>query len=65
MYMSHACDLVPYDDPNYEQKVREIAEGLADAELNPDPELKEKLCQLHDESLDFSDSDSDDNDLPF
>lgn len=32
-YIGHVCDCVPYSDPDYNQKVRELAERLADDEI--------------------------------
>lgn len=47
-------DLVPYDDPRYDERLQELAEGYADSELNPNPEFKaymDDLCKEHDEIL--------------
>lgn len=47
-------DLVPYDDPRYDERLQELAEGYADSELKPNPEFKaymDDLCKAHDEML--------------
>lgn len=47
-------DLVPYDDPRYDERLQELAEGYADSELNPNQEFKaymDNLCKEHDEIL--------------
>lgn len=45
-YMQYTCDLVPYDDPEYTVKVREMAEGLAYTEMELDNEM-ELQDELH------------------
>lgn len=45
-YMQYTCDLVPYDDPDYNVKVREMAEGLAHTEMELDNEM-ELQDELH------------------
>lgn len=32
--MSHLSDLIPYDDPEYDKHLRELAEQYADHEIN-------------------------------
>lgn len=47
-------DLVPYDDPRYDERLQELAEGYAVSELNPNQEFKaymDDLCKEHDEIL--------------
>lgn len=47
-------DLVPYDDPRYDERLQELAEGYADSELSPNQEFKaymDDLCKEHDEIL--------------
>lgn len=44
-------DMVPYDDPEYEQEVMKMATSYANDEMNGySPELEE-LCRQHDEWL--------------
>ena len=48
---SHFADLIPYDDPDYEEKLQKMAEDYANFEINgPDEDFIE-LCKLHDEML--------------
>ena len=35
-YVDRCSDLIPYDDPNYEAKVLDMATGLADADIAGD-----------------------------
>lgn len=50
--LNHFSDLVPYDDPNYEDKLMSIAIPYAEMEMNGYPPELEDLCKLHDEMMD-------------
>ena len=41
------CDLVPYDDPEYEKKVHEMVLSVLWTEKHPDPDF-ERMCEEHD-----------------
>lgn len=41
-YLLRVCDMVPKDDPEYFDKVREIAESMADADDYLDNEMEEE-----------------------
>lgn len=43
----HFADLIPYDDPHYEERLQVWAESYAESEIHPNPELIE-LCEFHD-----------------
>ena len=43
-------DLVPYSDPDYNEKVIRMAIGCVRGELVPDPEF-EKMCEEHDKLI--------------
>jgi hypothetical protein len=45
-YASFACDMVPYDDPDYSAKVTKMAEHLADEHLELDDIIQE-AAYLH------------------
>ena len=45
------CDLIPYDDPEYEKKVHETVLSILWSEKHPDPYLEE-ICKQHDDMLD-------------
>ena len=65
--MIHFSDLIPYDDPNYEERLRQMAESYAESEINPDPEFIE-MCRQHDEMLEAGLLDEEfvvDEELPF
>lgn len=47
--MSMLSDLIPYDDPDYQGKLRRMAEGVVGMEN--DPNLI-SLCEVHDKLLD-------------
>ena len=47
-YKNILSDLVPYDDPNYEQKLDSMARGCLKAEK--DPEFI-ALCEEHDNEI--------------
>ena len=57
---SHFCDLIPYDDPQYTEKLQQWAEDYADTELSgnnwsTNPEFEKymnQLCEEHDKLLD-------------
>lgn len=42
------ADMVPYDDPHYEEKLQRMAEAYAEAELSPDP-IFEGMCNWCDD----------------
>lgn len=47
-YAIRQCsDLIPYDDPDYDEKLLRLAKSYVKEELNPDSELN-KLCAYHD-----------------
>lgn len=46
----HLADLIPYDDPNYNERLQDMAESYALSEINGDPEF-EQMCKWHDEML--------------
>lgn len=56
---SHFCDLIPYNDPHYNERLQEWAEDYADVELSGNnwsinPEFEEymnHLCEEHDKLL--------------
>jgi hypothetical protein len=33
-WKSHLCDMIPYDSPNYEEKLQEAAEIMYEFEIN-------------------------------
>lgn len=50
----HLADLIPYDDPNYEEKLNQWAEESAENDIHPNPEFEaymENLCEEHDRML--------------
>lgn len=60
---THFCDLIPYNDPDYEKKLLEMCESYADMEMNGmDPELL-KICEMHDKMLESGEIDNEE--LPF
>ena len=44
----HFCDMIPYNDPDYEKKLLEMCESYADMEMNP--ELLKK-CEMYDKNV--------------
>lgn len=44
-------DMIPYDDPNYEEKLMEMATSYANMEMNGYPPEFEDVCRQHDEML--------------
>lgn len=44
-------DMVPYDDPNYEETLMSMAMSYADMEMNGYPPELEEICMQHDEML--------------
>lgn len=44
-------DMVPYDDPEYEDKILQLATSYADMEINGYPPELEEICRQHDEML--------------
>lgn len=53
----HLCDMIPYNDPDYEEKLTAMAEDYADAEIYPSRLPVDDLqciIELHDEMLDNS-----------
>lgn len=60
---THFCDLIPYNDPDYEKKLLEMCESYADMEMNGmDPELL-KICEMHDKMLESGEIENEE--LPF
>ena len=52
--MRHFADLIPYDDPNYSERLQEMAEAYAESEINPNPEFEaymKSLCEEHDKII--------------
>lgn len=50
-YKSHFYDLIPFDDPQYEEKLQRNAEAYADWEINgPSPE-EQAMIEAHDKWL--------------
>lgn len=47
-YKMHLSDLIPYDDPEYERKLENMAKSCM--EIFDDPELQ-KLCEDHDKII--------------
>lgn len=43
--------MIPYDDPEYEDKVLELAMSYADMEINGYPPEVLDVCELHDKML--------------
>lgn len=43
-------DLIPYNDPNYEREVKELAESIVLSEMSPDPSLN-KIIEDHDNAV--------------
>lgn len=39
--MGHCMDLVPYDDPNYDSKVREMAESIVEFFKDAEQEIND------------------------
>ena len=60
-------DMIPYDDPEYEDKILQLATSYADMEINGYPPELEEICRQHDEMLEHGELDdyygiiSDDN----
>ena len=44
-------DMIPYDDPEYEDKVLQLATSYADMEINGYPPKVLDVCKLHDKML--------------
>lgn len=44
-------DMIPYDDPEYEDKILQLAMSYADMEMNGYPLELEEICRQHDEML--------------
>lgn len=44
-------DMIPYDDPEYEDKILQLAMSYADMEINGYPPELEEICRQHDEML--------------
>ena len=44
-------DMIPYDDPEYEDKVLQLATSYADMEINGYPPEVLDVCELHDKML--------------
>lgn len=44
-------DMIPYDDPEYEDKLLQLAMSYADMEINGYPPELEEICRQHDEML--------------
>lgn len=48
--MLHMSDLIPYDDPDYDNKLRKMAESYVNDLHNPDSELN-RISKEHDRML--------------
>ena len=48
---NHLADLIPYDDPNYDERLQSMAESYADSEIYPDEDFI-RMCEEHDKMLD-------------
>ena len=48
----HVSDLIPYDDPNYDERVERLAIGTVLDDINPE-RLNEIdcICKMHDDNL--------------
>ena len=44
-------DMIPYDDPEYEDKILQLAMSYADMEINGYPPEVLDVCKLHDKML--------------
>ena len=44
-------DMIPYDDPEYEDKILQLAMSYADMEMNGYPPEVLDVCKLHDKML--------------
>lgn len=76
-YVDYAIDIyrdaIPYDDPNYEEKLMAAAISYADMEMNDYPAYIEAVCRQHDEMLERCELDDyygiildeNENELPF
>lgn len=51
-YIGMRSDLVPYDEPHYQEKVVAMAKFVMEAEKHPDPDLV-SLCEEHDNLIDL------------
>lgn len=49
-YKNQCCDLIPYNDPEFEKKLQELAESCADEEINGYPSYVEYLKNHPDEN---------------
>lgn len=52
-YMRTMSDIIPYDDPNYENKLRSMAESYADSEIYGDKDFIE-MCNEHDKTMNIT-----------
>ena len=50
-------DMIPYDDPEYEDKLLQLAMSYADMEINGYPPELEEICRQHDEMLEHRELD--------
>ena len=58
-YKSHFYDLIPFDDPQYSEKLQRNAEAYADWEINgPSPE-EQAMIEAHDKWLEENGEDID------
>ena len=51
----HLCDMIPYNDPDYKEKLNAMAESYANAEIYPSRlpvDDLQGIIELHDEMLD-------------
>lgn len=46
-FIRHCSDIIPYSDPNYEEKLLKMAERYADDVMDPDSEYNRKLRELN------------------